>query len=100
MKKEEIHKLMDRLKTTEMCENHFLEKIQDRIRYWEIERTKMRETKNERGFLISREGDIHIANVVIQELKDLSNSIAPRSNSPTASAEAEDLICVKEEFQK
>ena len=30
----------------------------------------------------------------------LSNSIAPRSNSPTASAEAEDLICVKEEFQK
>ena len=26
--------------------------------------------------------------------------IAPRSNSPTASAEAEDLICVKEEFQK
>jgi hypothetical protein len=27
-------------------------------------------------------------------------SIAPRSNSPSASANAEDLICVKEEFQK
>jgi hypothetical protein len=27
-------------------------------------------------------------------------TIAPRSNSPSASAEAEDLICVKEEFQK
>ena len=28
------------------------------------------------------------------------NEISPRSNSPSASAEAEDLICVKEEFQK
>ena len=27
-------------------------------------------------------------------------TIAPRSNSPTASADAEDLISVKEEFQK
>lgn len=32
--------------------------------------------------------------------KEWLNTIAPRSNSPTASAEAEDLICVKEEFQK
>ncbi len=42
--------------------------------------------------------------IIKQELNkkhlDLSNSIAPRSNSPTASAKAEDLICVKEEFQK
>jgi len=30
----------------------------------------------------------------------LSNSIAPRSNSPTAFSNEKDLICVKEEFQK
>ena len=38
-------------------------------------------------------------NVEIIEQK-IRETIAPRSNSPTASAEAEDLICVKEEFQK
>jgi len=38
-------------------------------------------------------------NVEIIEQK-IRETIAPRSNSPTASAEAEDLISVKEEFQK
>ena len=35
--------------------------------------------------------------IIEQKIRE---TIAPRSNSPTASAEAEDLICVKEEFQK
>jgi len=35
-----------------------------------------------------------------KKLDWLENQIAPRSNSPSASAKAEDLICVKEEFQK
>jgi len=40
------------------------------------------------------EGDITIKRI------DLEQPIVPNQNSPSASANAEDLICVKEEFQK
>jgi len=46
-----------------------------------------------------KELQIVLDNYIKQEVV-LSNSIVPPSNSPSASAKAENIICVKEENQK
>jgi len=43
--------------------------------------------------------DLEQSRNIVKEIL-YGSTIAPHSNSPTASAEAEDLISVKEEFQK
>ncbi len=54
--------------------NCCLKIIEDRIRFWEIERSNIRISQN-KNFLTSKEGDIQICNVVMEELKGLLKRI-------------------------